>query len=202
MNHVLIRLIENWRHALDNNLFTGAVLMDLSKVFDCIPHDLLIAKLHIYGLDFDTVTFLHNYLKHRKQSVKINNISSFFRTVLSGVPQGSILGPILFNIFINDLFLWLTKSDLHNFADDNTIAGIYKNLNDLLRTIEKESQSAADWFRNNNMIASPDNFQAIIMNNRKENQITHKLKIYNNEIETSKSVKLLGIEIDNQLSFN
>ena len=100
------------------------------------------------------------------------------------------------------MFLWVTKSDLHNFADDNTIAGIYKTLNDLLRTIEKESQSAADWFRNNNMIASPDNFQAIIMNNRKENQITHKLKIYNNEIETSKSVKLLGIEIDNQLSFN
>ena len=100
------------------------------------------------------------------------------------------------------MFLWLTKSDLHNFADDSTIAGIYKNLNDLLRTVEKESQSAADWVRNNNMIASPDNFQAIIMNNRKENQITHKLKIYNNEIETSKSVKLLGIEIDNQLSFN
>ena len=63
-NHVLIRFIENWRHALDNNLFTGAVLMNLSKAFDCLLHDLLIAKLHAYGLDFDTVTFLHNYLKH------------------------------------------------------------------------------------------------------------------------------------------
>ena len=60
MNHVLIRLIENWRQALDNNLFTSAVLMDLSKTFDCIPHDLIIAKLHAYGLDFDAVTFLHN----------------------------------------------------------------------------------------------------------------------------------------------
>ena len=77
--------------------------MDLSKVFDCIPHDLLIAKLHAYGLDFDTVTFLHNYFKHRKQSMTINNISSFFfRTILPVVPQGSILGPILFNILIND----------------------------------------------------------------------------------------------------
>ena len=106
--------------------------MDLSKVFDCIPYDLLIAKLHACGLYFDTVTFLHNYLEHRKQSVKINNISSFSRTILSGVPQGSILNPILFIIFINKLFLWLTKSDLHNFADDNSIVVTYKKMNDLL----------------------------------------------------------------------
>ena len=176
--------------------------MDLLKAFSCIPHDLLIAKLHAYVLDFDAVTFLHNYLKHRKQSVKINNISSFFRTILSGVPQGQILGPIQFNIFINDLFLWLTKSDLHDFVDDNTIAVTCKNLNDLLRTLEKESESELDWFKNNNMIANPDKFQAIIMNKRRVNQITHKLRIYNNEISRTKSVKLLGIEFDKQLSFN
>ena len=76
-NHVLIRLIEDWRHALDENLLTEAVLMDLLKVLDCIPRDLFIAKLQAYGLYFDTVTFLHNYLKHWKQSVKINNISSY-----------------------------------------------------------------------------------------------------------------------------
>ena len=118
------------------------------------------------------------------------------------MPQGSILGQILFNIFINDLFFWLTKSDLDNFADDNTIAVTCKNLNDLLRTLEKESESAVDWFRNNNIIANPDKFQAIVMNKRRKNQIKHKLKIYNNEIETTKSVNLLSIEIDNQLSFN
>ena len=101
------------------------------------------------------------------------------------VPKGSVLDPILFNIFVND------------FADDNTIAVTCKNMNDLLRTLEKKTESAIDWFKNNNMIANPDKFQAIIMNIRKENQITHKLKIHNNEIETTKSVKLLGIEIDN-----
>ena len=78
MNHVLNRLIENWKHALDNNLFTGAVLANLSKAFDFFPHDLQIAKLHAYDLYFDTVMFLHNHLNHRKQSV--NNISVYFRT--------------------------------------------------------------------------------------------------------------------------
>ena len=106
----MIRLIENWKSALDKNLFTGAVLMDLSKAFDCIPHDLLIAKLHAYGLSFDTVTFLNSYLKDRKQNVRINNIFSAFQNILSGVPQGSILGPILFNIFLKDLFLCIKKS--------------------------------------------------------------------------------------------
>ena len=90
-NHVLIVLIENWRYALDDNLFTDALVMDLSKAFYCIFHYRVIAKLHAYSLECDTVTFLHNYLKHQKQSGNANNISSFFRTRPLGVPEGSIL---------------------------------------------------------------------------------------------------------------
>ena len=110
--------------------------MDLSKAFDCIPHDLFIAKLHVYGLSFDTVTFLNLYLKDRKQNIRINNIFSAFQNILSGVvPQGSILGPILFNIFLNDLFLCIKMSDLHNFADDNTITATCNTLTGLLKTL-------------------------------------------------------------------
>ena len=100
--HVLIRLIEHWKKALDKNFVAGTVLMDLSKLFDCTPHDLLIAKLYAYGFGEKTVTFICSYLKRRKQNVKIDNIFSSFQTLLSGVPQDSILGPILFNIFLND----------------------------------------------------------------------------------------------------
>ena len=83
--------------------------MHLSKVFDSIPHDLLAAKLHTYGLWEDAVTFMHSYLKRRKQGVKINGTESVFQILLSGIPQNYILNPVLFNIFIYDLFFFINN---------------------------------------------------------------------------------------------
>ena len=149
---------------MDNKLFVGAVLMDLSKAFDCVPHDLLIAKLNAYGFDNKTLVLFYSYLKNRKQCVKINNVLSSFMVLVSGVPQGSILGPILFNIFINDL-VYFIKSDLANFADDNSISTAAKTIPDLISILEIESTKAIEWF--NEMIVNPEKFQAIIF---KKNQ--------------------------------
>ena len=201
-NHVLIRLIENWKKSLDQNKFVGAVFMDLHKAFDCIPHDLLIAKMHAYGFSNESLTFFYSYLKRRKQSVKINNTYSAFQVLLSGVPQGSILGPILFNIFINDLFYSVKNSELHNFADDNTISSAEFSVEKLLETLERESQIATDWFKENHMIVNPDKFQAIIVKRNSEMNDHYTLNIDGNQVTSEKSVKLLGISIDNKLLFD
>ena len=199
-NHVLLRILENWKKALDNKNYVGTVLMDLSKAFDCIPHDLLVAKLHAYGLSENAVTFIYSYLKRRKQGVKINETESIFQILLSGVPQGSILGPILFNIFINDLFLFIKDVELANFADDNTIYISNKNVEEVIKILEKESKVAIDWFKINDMIVNPGKFQAMILNHDKKENL-YSLNINNSVISSKESVSLLGIEIDNKLNF-
>ena len=101
---MLIRLVEEWKKHLDNNEVVGGVLIDLSKAFDCIPHDLLIAKLSAYGFDKTALKYIYSYLKKRQQCVRINNIYNGFEEIISGVPQSSIVGLILFNALLNDFY--------------------------------------------------------------------------------------------------
>ena len=92
-----MRLVENWKLQLDNKKYVGAVLMDLSKAFDCVPHNPLIAKMHAYGFDYYSMSLFLSYLiKSRQQGVKVNNTLSNLMTMISGVPQSSIRGPILY----------------------------------------------------------------------------------------------------------
>ena len=117
---------------LNQSIFAGAVLIDLSKGFVCIPHNSPIARLHAYGLSFDTVTFLNLYLKDRKQNARINNTFRASQNILSGVAQGFILGLILFNLFLNDLSLRIKKPELHS---ENTITVTCNTLTELLKTL-------------------------------------------------------------------
>ena len=124
-------MIEKWKTAVDNGGVFAALLTDLSKAFDCIPHDLIIAKLAAYGFDTNALKLIHNYLSNRIWKLK---------DIFYGVPQGSILGPLLFNIHLCDLFYFLENTDIASYADDNTIYSAQKNRETVNYTIEISSQ--------------------------------------------------------------
>ena len=138
--------------------------MDLSKAFDCMPHDLLIAKVNAYGFDKKSLVLFYSYLKRRKQCDNLNNIQSTFKALLSGVPEGSNLGPMPFNNLINDLIGFIKKPSLYNFAHENTITAFEKDITLLKETLQNEAEIAIQWLKDNLMIINPGRFQAMIIN--------------------------------------
>ena len=134
--NVITSLIEDWREKLDQNFLVGVVLTDLSKEFDCIPHDLLIVKLAAaYGFNLNALALKFKYLKNRKQSDRINNRYSIFENIISG----SILRPIFFSLSRNDLFYVIDKASIFNFTDDNTFSAFSKTIEGLLHILQSES---------------------------------------------------------------
>ena len=169
--------IENSKKALDAKFLVVTVLMDLSKAFDCIPHDLLIAKLHVYGFSEEVITFIYSYLKRRKQKVKVNNFLSDFLTLLSAVPQRSMLCSLLFKIFLNNLISTLKLSDFFNFAHDNTISATDDNIDHLLLTLKYESELALKWFKEDQMIVNQDIFQTMALQNSRNSKNYEPVKL-------------------------
>ena len=121
--YAIFRLLQSWSKGFENSEYVGTVLMNLSKAYDCIPDDLLIAKLEAYGLDKTSLHLLRDYHNNRKQRIKIGCNLSDWWDIIFGIPQRSILGPLLFNIFINDTLFFVSKSDINVklFLDGNKI---------------------------------------------------------------------------------
>ena len=198
--HSLVRAIEAWRRSLDSSGIVGMILMDLSKAYDCIAHDLLIAKLEAYGFTKTSLRLMYSYLTNRKQCVKIGCYKSSQSNIKIGVPQGSVLGPLLFNIFLNDLFYMELNSDICNFADDNTVYSCGTSISEITTNLENDLNTLLNWFYANGMVANPDKFQLMFLGLHEKHKL--RLNIEGVKISATKNVKILGIEIDNQLRFN
>ena len=126
--------------------------MDLSKAFDSLNHVFLLAKSEACGLDNNPVSFMRSYLTNRLQRCKINNSFSEWTKISAGVPQGSILGPLLFNIFVNDIFLFLQKCDLANYADDSTMCTSDKSVSTIIDSLSHEFIILSKWFYTSFMV--------------------------------------------------
>ena len=149
-------MLEKWKRSVDSGNAFGALLTDLSKAFDCLNHELLIAKLNAYGFILPALRLIHDYLSHRKQRTGVNNSYSQWLDVMFGVPQGSILGPLLFNILLADLFFIHNDIDIANFADDNTPYLSAKHVEDVIESLERPSVSLFRWFENNLLKGNAD----------------------------------------------
>ena len=159
--HCLIAMIGKLRKILDSRGTSAALLTDLSKAFDCLPYDLLIAKLHAYGIKKGSLDLLFSYLKNRKQRVHLNNTYSEWIEILFGLLQGSILGPLLFNRFLCYLFLFVA-----NYADDNTPYCTGLKISDVLIKLENVAETLLQWFKDNRMKANPDKYHLFINNTK------------------------------------
>ena len=154
--------MEEWREHLDESFVVGAVLTDLSKVFDCIAHDLFLAKLASYSFSERALRYVYSYLSNRRQCVPINTTYSNYQKIISGVPRGSILGSIFFNLSINDSLFFVFYVSLHNFADDNTLSVFAETILELIDILQPGSEKFIGWFKSNKLIVNHDKFQAII----------------------------------------
>ncbi len=201
--HVLVKVLDMWKMALDNNNFAGTLLFDLTKAFDCMQHALLIAKMEAYGVGEDACKFMASYLSGRFQRVRIAGETSSWQQLTKGVPQGSGLGPLLFNIFMNDLFLFIRCCELINYADDNFLSKNACTIEILMESLKIDGENALKWFKINFMEANPTKLQFMLMKciTCKE-PLPDSIEVANTIVSRTNNVKLLGITVDDKLKFD
>ena len=152
----LLALLEKWKRCVGSGQMFGDLLTNLSKAFDCLDPELLIAKLNAYGLNLLTLNLVHDYLSNRKQRTKANRTYSFWLEIVFGVSQGSILGPLLFNIFLVELFFILNDFVIASYADDSTPYDIANDIDGVITSLEKASKAFFEWFENNLLKSNAD----------------------------------------------
>ena len=144
-NHALISIVEQIRVNLDKKKYTCGVFVDLEKAFDTVNHKILLTKLNHYGINGISNSWLTSYLSDRTQSVSLDGEKSDILKISCGVPQGSILGPLLFLIYINDMHCALKESTVHHFADDTNLLYSHKDPDHIKKVMNKELKALYEW---------------------------------------------------------
>ena len=172
--HAYFRLLQVWQKDLDESGYNGTVLMDLLKAYDCLPHDLIIAKFEAYGRHNISLKLFHSYFSNRKQIVNIGSAISEQIHILTGIPQGFNFGPFIFNNFISNRITFIEKSDIYNFVDDNTLYKSSPSLLVVLNCLKYDITIVLNWFKVNSLKNNPKNFSLWFQAEEKASNVSGK----------------------------
>jgi hypothetical protein len=199
--HSLIEIVENIRDCLEQRNYGCGIFIDLKKAFDTVNHKILIDKLEHYGIRGRSLDWFSSYLTGRTQYTFCNGVNSELRTITCGVPQGSVLGPLLFLLYINDLPNISNKLKFYLFADDTNIFFESSDLESLEKTVNRELKKLSLWLNANRLALniSKTNFVIFAAKNKPLQNVT--LLINRKAIQQTDNVKYLGVIIDSQLTF-
>ena len=201
-NHALLNLTEEIRDALDNNSFAAGVFVDLQKAFDTVDHTILLNKLNYYGIRGITNNWFKSYLSNRRQYVTINGFKSDVAIMKYGVPQGSVLGPLLFIIYINDLNIAIKYCSTRHFADDTNLLITNNNLKQLKKHLNLDLSNLNKWLKANKISLNASKTELLVFRHPNK-KITYDLKVKLNgkRLMQSKFVKYLGLILDSHLNW-
>ena len=202
----LSKMVDNWFTAMNNNEIVGAVLLDLSKAFDLVNHQILKQKMSAYKFSQTSQRWFDSYLSNRVQQVQISGKLSKSKEIKAGVPQGSVLGPLLFLLYINDLPLYIKYCLLDLFADDGTLHTSNVYLPVVTDFLNADLDNFSDWCDDNDMKQNTSKSKAMFLSTKIiANQIMEDpptLKIRGDQIQVSDTEKLLGVHVDNSLTWS
>ena len=190
-------MVEKLRKTLDEGSATGGLLTDFSIAFDCNDHNLLIAKLNAYGFEEKSLELLHSYITNPKQRTKVDSAFSSWEMLFSGVLQGSILGPLLFNIYICDMFFETPKNiDFAGCADDNTRYTYSSKIEHVLTNLQGASEKLFHWFSENHLVTNAGKCHLLTSSN-----LPVDIRVTNTKISSMERVKLLRMNFEGRFNF-
>ena len=200
----LIDVVDTIKMAVNRNEYAMGIFLDLEKAFDTINHEILLAKLDHYGFRGHVNIFINSYLNERKQYASVNKKESNYQRINFGVPQGSILGPLFFIIYINDISSAITNFAGKLYADDTALILHHKNINILVNNAELALSNVSHWFKINKLSVSHGKSTFILFHDRRKSSCPelNSLHVDNNYIPRSNEVKYIGLTLDENLNWD